>query len=563
MAEVGTDDQILDVAIVGGGVSGVYSAWRLITSEPGESHALRRMAAERPDGKLKICVFEGSRRIGGRMLSVTPPGMPHISCELGGMRYMSSQPLIRSLVENKLKLETRPLPVAEPENIAYLRGRRLRLRELSDPDKVPYALSWVERGLDPANLVGYAVNQIVPGVTSLHGQQLRQLLQHSSFEGKPLYQEGFWNLLARTLSREAYELAQQSGGYDTTVLNWNAVDTILLNFDFTPDVTFSAVVKGYEQVPISLCHMFEQAGGELRKRRWLRSFDVATLPDGTSGVKLVFWNLTGLPADADEKNFAGESVGKVETVLARNLILAMPRRSLELLEPSGAVLGPEHAEVHQLIRSVTPIPLFKTFVCYHTPWWQSTGVTVGRSVTDLPIRQCYYWGVEGAQNGADKSNTNAVLMATYDDTLNVNFWAGYRSKAALQDHYHTKPNRFMSTSDDKLPWHQYKAPKAMVDEMQRQLIELHGLRFAPEPYAAAFQDWGDDPYGGGVNFWNIHAKSWEVIPRIVKPKPNVPVYICGEAYSNGQGWVEGALQTAELVLQDHFHLPAPDWVTAG
>jgi len=26
------------------------------------------------------------------------------------------------------------------------------------------------------------------------------------------------------------------------------------------------------------------------------------------------------------------------------------------------------------------------------------------------------------------------------------------------------------------------------------------------------------------------------------------VYICGEAYSDAQGWVEGALQTADIVL---------------
>jgi monoamine oxidase len=103
----------------------------------------------------------------------------------------------------------------------------------------------------------------------------------------------------------------------------------------------------------------------------------------------------------------------------------------------------------------------------------------------------------------------------------------------------------------------------MVDEIHRQLVTMHGVRFAPEPYAAAFMDWGTDPFGGGVNFWNIHARSWEVIPRIIKPVDDVPVYICGEAYSNGQGWVEGALETAELMLQTHFDLPPPEWVTTN
>ncbi len=33
-----------------------------------------------------------------------------------------------------------------------------------------------------------------------------------------------------------------------------------------------------------------------------------------------------------------------------------------------------------------------------------------------------------------------------------------------------------------------------------------------------------------------------------------------EAYSNDQGWVEGALQTAEQVLRDGFSLAVPAWL---
>ena len=82
-----------------------------------------------------------------------------------------------------------------------------------------------------------------------------------------------------------------------------------------------------------------------------------------------------------------------------------------------------------------------------------------------------------------------------------------------------------------------------------------GMR--PAPFAAAYRDWTEDPYGGGVNFWQIHARSWEVMQAIVHPRDDVPVYICGEAYSQEQGWVEGALQTAEIMLQKHFGLTPP------
>src|SRR5579884_2128607 len=56
-----------DVAIVGGGVSGVYSGWRLLTAGAGESPQLKKLAGK--NEKLKVAVFEGTNRIGGRLLS--------------------------------------------------------------------------------------------------------------------------------------------------------------------------------------------------------------------------------------------------------------------------------------------------------------------------------------------------------------------------------------------------------------------------------------------------------------------------------------------------------------
>jgi hypothetical protein len=38
------------------------------------------------------------------------------------------------------------------------------------------------------------------------------------------------------------------------------------------------------------------------------------------------------------------------------------------------------------------------------------------------------------------------------------------------------------------------------------------------------------------------------------------VYVLGEAYSGAQGWVEGALTTAELVLTDHLGIPKAPWI---
>ncbi|MGB5555757.1 MAG: FAD-dependent oxidoreductase, partial [Flavobacteriaceae bacterium] len=134
--------------------------------------------------------------------------------------------------------------------------------------------------------------------------------------------------------------------------------------------------------------------------------------------------------------------------------------------------------------------------------------------------------------------------------------------------FERKKMPFIVAKDQKNPWVQRlrknwderKAPHAMVLEMHRQLKELHNIEDAPEPIEAAFMDWGDDPYGGAVHFWNPGYDSTKVLEEIIQPVPNFPCYICGEAYSTNQTWVEGAFQTAELVLEK-FGMKRPKWIT--
>src|SRR5688572_24138130 len=103
-------DEQFDVAIVGGGVSGVYCAWRLLQE----------------NSRRKVVVLEGSSHVGGRLLSVVPPDIPNMVAELGGMRILPAvQPLIKRLIDvlngkYKQKIELYDFPVDQPQNIAYL-----------------------------------------------------------------------------------------------------------------------------------------------------------------------------------------------------------------------------------------------------------------------------------------------------------------------------------------------------------------------------------------------------------------------------------------------------------
>jgi monoamine oxidase len=331
---------------------------------------------------------------------------------------------------------------------------------------------------------------------------------------------------------------------DTILSNWNAADAIpwYLAY-FGPDAQYMGLVDGFECVAFKLKDEFVKAGGEVHLNCELRSFNTCTLADHTTGIELRFFN------------------GSI--VRCRRLILAMPRRSLELLKQTNSILDPNNLEVRQMIESVSPQPLLKIFLCYENPWWQAANVHSGKLNTDLPVRQCYYIGTEGDKSGADKSNGNSLMMASYDDGRSMNYWIGMRRQQTIEQPKNFQRNQTVAdrTLDfDYSQWPKYLPSAAIVNELQRQLKEIHALKYITDPYDAAYMDWGADPFGGAYNLWKIHAQSWEIIPKIIQPVAEMPVYICGEAYCDNQGWVDGALQNLELMLKKHFQLHPPDWL---
>ncbi|HYO59946.1 FAD-dependent oxidoreductase, partial [Archangium sp.] len=93
------------------------------------------------------------------------------------------------------------------------------------------------------------------------------------------------------------------------------------------------------------------------------------------------------------------------------------------------------------------------------------------------------------------------------------------------------------------------------------LAELHGVEEVPRPYTSSHSDWTKDPYGAAWHAWAPGVHLDKLIPAIRKPVDGVPLYICGEAFSGFQGWVEGALWSAEHVLEDYFDLDRPSWLS--
>jgi monoamine oxidase len=528
----------LDVAVVGGGVAGAYSAWRL---------------QQEKGGKSRVALFEYSDRIGGRLYTVTLPGLPHVKAEVGGMRFIPDQHIMVADLVKHLGLPTKNFPMGAPKpvfancNLFYLRGRHLRLHELADPAKVPYNLAWSERGLGPTNLQVQVMNNIYPGMSDL---SLCDLMKLRVF-GQPLWQYGFWDLMYRVLSNEGYQFMRDAGGYDANVANANAV-TQLPATEYSDTTQFLTLRDGYDQLPIRLAERFNTLPGALPKgSRVLMNHRLSAI-EIAKGRSEYPYTLIFRPTTTTDCRTRPKANAADVRVRAKKVILAMPRRSLELIESEFF----DDPWLQANIPSVLIQSAFKLFLAYESPWWRALGLVAGRSVTDLPIRQTYYFGTEAEQQGG-LPFMNSLLMASYNDISTVPFWKGLESGKPYEGY---RPSCLEPGVASVVPKTEFPATDQMVQIANRQVAEVHALPELPMPYSAVYHSWNEDPYGGGWHEWKANYRLDEIMCRMRKPVPALDIHIVGEAYSYGQGWVEGALDTAESTLQDFFGLKRPQWL---
>ncbi|NWD71210.1 FAD-dependent oxidoreductase [Pseudomonas gingeri] len=531
----------LDVAVVGGGVSGCYSAWRL----------------QQVHGDTQnIALFEYGDRIGGRLFSITLPGLPNVVAEVGGMRYIpgpDGHVVVDSLVKH-LKLPSQDFPMGAPKpvysknNLFYLRGKRFRYRDFVEaPEKIPYDLAWSERGFCPEDLQVKVMNYVYPGFDKL---SLCQQMQVTVF-GKEIWRYGFWDLLYRVMSNEGYQFMKDAGGYDANVANASAV-TQLPATEYKDTTEFLTLTKGFQSLPLTLAAKFAKLPGKLPGKQRVqmnqRLTAISYAKDTDFPYRLHFQATTTVDGSTRDS-------GSPSVVKAKKIILAMPRRSLELID------SPFFSDpwLKDNLGSVLVQSAFKLFLAYEQPWWRALGLVAGRSVTDLPVRQIYYMGTECEQKGGEPT-LNSLLMASYNDIGTVPFWKGLEGGAPFVGHTPVNLAGLLK-SEPVVPRSQFTVSDEMVRVAQMQVTQVHDQVELPRPYSAVYHAWDADPYGGGWHEWKANYRLDQIICRMRHPVENQQIHIVGEAYSYGQGWVEGALTVAESTLQDFFGLKRPTWLS--
>ncbi len=448
-------------------------------------------AVQRARPSWSIAMYERSIRIGGRLRSVAIPGIDH-RIELGGMRFLTSHRRVAAMVE-AFDLPTHPFDATGGTERSFLRGR------FGDgPSDATsgggYDLAAEERARSALHLAREAFSRVIPGAESLDHDGYVAARSSGAFLGRPVTDWSIGDAIGAIRSSEGQRYVADAFGYDSGIRAFNAGDAIeFLLGGGDPTAEARTPDAGMNAIPRALAARFEAAGGSIRLRHELRAVD-----RGEGGRQLLQF-ADGLTIEAGR------------TVMA----IAIPALRL-VADESPPMRTPAFARV---LDSVEGFQAMKLYLWYDLPWWRDS-VSGIRMTTDLPVRKVFYLDTQ-----PDKP---AALLAMYTDGRDVQPWIDLARGAVSGG----------------------PAPERMLDEVQDQLHALHpSVLEIPRPAGSALMHWGADPCEIGWTFWRPGFRSDEILALAPQPEPLLGIYLAGESFSRSQSWVEGALESADQVVE--------------
>jgi predicted NAD/FAD-dependent oxidoreductase len=489
----------LDVAIVGGGVSGLYAAWRLSSAMP----------------RTRIALFERSGRIGGRLRSLpAAPGAP--SPELGGIGFLDWHQAVKRLCAH---LELKLIVPSEFREVVHLRGRSLSgaaVRRSLWAKPFDFAVPRRQQRRSPSRLIHFAAEALLPGATELDQDGWREARRVATFGGRRLNEWPLHAALSQVLDFEALSFMEATlGGSYFVRTSSGAVDMLewlLAHFGGTRKVW--RLADGYQSLPQSLARSFEAGGGTIRLGHGVsrvdRTDDGFTLALGPTG---------------------GENA--LHSVQARRVILALPKLPAQIILEESE-FGRRHPDLLDRLASVEAWPIVTFALQFPEALGMPKGFEVSASVSDLPIRQIWHYA-------------EARTLVFASDGEASKFWTDLAHDLERDD------QGFCRLDPDG----------GLAGELLRQARLVYGkVRPAPlaRPIAGWMQDWSGPSFGGGIHFWALGSDRDFVRTHLLRPIPGLDFHVCGEAWCDNQGWVEGALINVEMLLQREFGLSPPDWL---
>jgi monoamine oxidase len=316
--------------------------------------------------------------------------------------------------------------------------------------------------------------------------EMEFIRRKGKYKGEFLWKQGLWNVFSDEISFDAIKFLIMNGSfYHLLHENPNAAEWIITMIKmFQMSKNLKGTKNGMQKITDSMLERVEEKGVKVYKRHALQAIK------SQNGGNL-------------ELYFDNGSIFKT-----RQVVLAIPPRSLKLINGMPEV-------IRSLLGSVMEIPLLKCFFIIEDPWWKENIPNEG--MTKFPARELHYLKQE---------NKGSVMV--YSDRPYINFWSKY-----VNNEYHER-SELNSNKDLPLIF----AKRMQIDPGK---IIKYGIR-----------DWGRDPYGAACHIWKPGVQSWEVRSKLeafsLENSNDLNLHICGEAFSDFQGFMEGSLTSAHNVM---------------
>jgi len=606
-----SEKEKVGVAVVGGGISGAYTAWRM-----------QNALSELPENTT-VKMFERTARIGGRFYSPTVgchqgPQAGRPRAELGGMRIRSTDNLMNGVVA-ELGIPTGPFLMNgrdgwgndDANNPVFLRGwqgsRAKAERANTDAENDYDQLGAIYQNSLDSEAHQDAFNAPPRRVVSTasatpHRCGIRPVaeedydpcspsnaaLLEADCGGQAVYKWSTGGFQERYLniSDEGQDFRQDVGGYHLEVHFTNFASQMgEATGDFVPEKGTSSFhytrpLEGMQSLPRRLHQAFEDAGGTTQVNMQLMS--VTVLPQASSErTKFLLRFKPTFTHPCNEVTSVLEDEDDV-VVYADRLVLAGwdpdSVRALPIFALDEDSAMPLQHPVRKDIEAVTsmvyaPGILQKWFFAFdksELPAYTPPGATepfhVGRYTTSTAPQQVFQWypGTQQAKASMQCSDVQVLQMYTMDPVWvqMANERSQFNCPADVEeDQCGECPGADLFYGNAA-----HHVSKKAVSFFRRHLsIMLNvSLDQIPEPLEARYMVWDDQnpqTQASAVHTWLPGARFWEGFEAALQPHAGLPLHIVGEAMALNQGWGEGALETAEYMLQEKLGLSAPAWLT--
>jgi hypothetical protein len=117
--------------------------------------------------------------------------------------------------------------------------------------------------------------------------------------------------------------------------------------------------------------------------------------------------------------------------------------------------------------------------------------------------------------------------------------------------------------EDTQDWAAPGVSTKLVDFLLQDLSTIFRKKVEPPSELKTRVYTDDNPVTGtnAIHTWKSNYKFWDSYVLALAPvEDDKTFHLVGETFSYNQGWVEGALETAEHLLQEILKMDAPPWL---